>query len=287
LLTAEDAVARFSIAIGSPVLLLGLLAGGETGATAVELANGERRVLKWELDPSNTIARRSGALLAERLRTQANWPCPRQSVVEHDDILFVSQEFRAGEPIQGWTHGLVDDVLGLHDSRIGLASLNESASWGQSQIDILTTGGQGYCLHEPLHTYDSRTRRVVLRIEEIGRSLRPEQLAGTDIVHADLHPGNMLQSDGRLAAVIDLDYTRAGDAGFDLVFLAVSSLGLPADNGVRRRLFGAVADKVEQSRRLAYTANILLRSLDWPIRKGRTEEIEFWLSHADRLLDLA
>jgi hypothetical protein len=287
LLTAEDGVARFSIAIGVPVRLLGPLAGGEMGATAVELATGEKRVLKWELDPSNKIARRSGALLAERLRAEASWPCPKQLVVEHDDILFVSQEFRAGEPIQRWTHGLVDDILGLHDSRLGLARLSESASWGQSQIDILTTGGQGYCLHEPLHAYDSRTRRVVLRIEEIGTSLRPEQLAGTDIVHADLHPGNMLQSDGRLAAVIDLDYTRAGDAGFDLVFLAVSSLGLAADGGVRRRLFEAVTSMVEEPRRLAYTANILLRSLDWPIRKGRTEEIEFWLAHADRLLDLA
>jgi hypothetical protein len=116
LLTVEDAVARFSIAIGSRVQLLGPLAGGEMGATAVELATGEKRVLKWELDPSNKIARRSGALLAERLQTQASWPCPKQSVVEHDDILFVSQEFRAGELIQRWTHGLVDDVLGLEES---------------------------------------------------------------------------------------------------------------------------------------------------------------------------
>ena len=103
---------------------------------------------------------------------------------------------------------------------------------GRAQIEILTKGGRGYCLHEPLHNYDHRTRRIALRIEEIGRSLEPLQLQGADIVHADIHPGNMLQIDGRLSAIVDLDYARCGDASFDLVFLAVSSLSTPSEAGM-------------------------------------------------------
>ena len=145
-------------------------------------------------------------------------------------------------------------------------------------------GGNGYCLHEPLRRHDSRTRRIVERIEEIGRSLRPSDLAGTDIVHGDLHEGNLLQVDGRLSAVVDLDYTRRGDAVFDLTMLAVTSLGVPVERGVRSRLFEAGVHSLSEPRRLAYVGNLLLRCLDWPIRKGRTDEIEFWLARADDLL---
>ena len=286
MLNVSEAVDQFATAIGAPVTLLGSLTGGETGATAVQLADGERRVLKWETDRDRKAARRIGAALAERLRVEADWPVPRQDLVDSNNVLFVSQELMAGDTVTEMTHGLVDDLLRLHQSRLGIASELEAASWGQEQIDILTTGGEGYCMHQPLHDYDDRTRRIVLRIEEIGHSLRPEELAAHDIVHADLHTGNMLQTDGRLAAVIDLDFATAGDAGFDLVFLAAASLEVTAEAGVRTRLFEAVEDNVDARRRLAYAGNLVLRLLDWPIRKGRTEEVEFWLERVDQLLEL-
>ena len=51
--------------------------------------------------------------------------------------------------------------------------------------------------------------RVVERIEEMGRALDPADLPGGGVVHGDLHPGNMLQIEGRLSAVVDLDYARS------------------------------------------------------------------------------
>lgn len=69
------------------------------------------------------------------------------------------------------------------------------------------------------------------------------------------------------------------------MFLAVASLGMAVEPGVRRRLFDAVGDRIDGPRRLAYAANLLLRNLDWPIRKARFDEVEFWLAHADRLLE--
>lgn len=285
MLSSEDAVALYSSTIEIPVELVGLLSGGETGATEICLGTGQRQVLKWELNEQNKTARRTGVALADRLRTEARWPVPTQHLCEADGVLFVSQEFMLGNQVTVLTHGFVDDFFTIHDARLGLAEGGDLLAWGRSQIEILTLGGRGYCLHEPLHDHDSRTRRVALRIEEIGRSLEPQQLQGVDIVHADMHPGNMLQIGGRLSAIVDLDYAAAGDAGFDLVFLAVSSLATPSEAGVRRRLFEAVRTSVDEPRRLAYVGNLLLRLLDWPIRKGRTDEIEFWLRQADRLLD--
>ncbi len=65
----------------------------------------------------------------------------------------------------------------------------------------------------------------------------------------------------------------------DLVFVAVSSLSLPAEAGIRHRLFDTVANNGDEPRRVAYVANLLLRLLDWPIRKRRTQ--------GDRVLALA
>ena len=40
---------------------------------------------------------------------------------------------------------------------------------------------------------------------------------------------------------------------------------------------------LDQVRRLADVANMILLFLDWAIRKNRPSEIDFWLDHADWL----
>lgn len=72
----------------------------------------------------------------------------------------------------------------------------------------------------------------------------------------------MLEEAGNLSAVVDTDFAVVGDAAFDLVALALSSLTLPCDEGVRDRL----------------------RLLDWSIRRHRAEAVEYWLRHAGDLL---
>lgn len=279
-----EAVSLLSGALGEQFELLGSLAGGETGATAVQSVDGSRFVLKWELDPENQLRRREGVDLAERLRAVALWPCPEQQVAEISGCLLVLQTFMPGRTVDRLSHGLVDTLLEMHERRRGLATDDDPNRWGRDMIEVLVEGGNGYCLHQPLRDFDSRTRRVVERIEEIGRSLTPADLLGSDVVHGDLHPGNLLQTDGRLSAVIDMDYTRVGDADFDLAMLALTSLGVHADTGVRSRLFDRGIENLSDARRNAYVANLLLRFLDWPIRKSRPAEIEFWLLEADRLL---
>jgi len=57
------------------------------------------------------------------------------------------------------------------------------------------------------------------------------------------------------------------------------------DSGVRSRLFAVAFDELAPVRRRAYVSHVLLRLLDWSIRRERTGEIEFWLARADELLD--
>lgn len=281
---ADVAVAMLSDALGDEYALVGPLAGGETGATEVRRADGRRYVLKWELDPDNQRSRREGGRLAERLRVKAQWPAPQQQVIDVDDCLLVVQELMPGANVDHISHQLVDRLLELHDARLGLATAGDRSSWAHHMIELLVDGGNGYCLHQPLRDFDVRTRRLVDRIEDIGSSLRPEELDGHDIVHGDLHPGNLLQVDGELTAIVDMDYTRVGDATFDLAMLAIGSLGVSVDPGVRTRLFERGIHALPDAKRRAYVANLVLRNLDWSIRKDRRAETEFWLSEADRLL---
>lgn len=282
--TAVDAVSLLSDVVGTEYVLVGPLAGGETGATAVDSAAGQRYVLKWELDLDNQDRRREGVDLADRLREEARWPAPRQQVIEAGECLFVLQEFLPGATVNHLSHELVDTLFEMHERRLDMASDQKPNRWADDMIEILVAGGNGYCLHEPLRTFNPRTRRVVERIEEIGRSTKPADLQADNVVHGDLHPGNLLQTEGRLSAVVDMDYTRLGDADFDLTMLALTSLGVAVEPGVRTRLYERGLQQLPEPRQRAYVGNLLLRFLDWPIRKNRPTEIEFWLAEADRLL---
>jgi hypothetical protein len=283
-LDADGAVALLARTTGERYEVTRRLTGGETGAHEVSGPEGERLVLKWEFDPSSQAARRTAVGLTERLGARAGWPVPAQRIVDAGDCLFVLQRYLPGEPVALLTHALVDRLFELHESRLDLAASTDETRWPQSLIETLTTGGAGYCLHEPLRGHDARSAQLTERIEELGHGLSASQLPGRDIVHWDFHPGNLLAVDGQLTAVIDNDFVTVGDAAFDLVALAVTSLVTPTDPGVVKRLFREAVDVLDEPRRHAYVAHLAIRFLDWSIRKERTDEIEFWLDQAERML---
>ena len=280
---AARAVALLGEVTGEAYELVGRLSGGETGAHEVRRGtDGERLVLKWENDPGSQTLRRDGVELAERLRTEAGWPVPRQRIVEAPGCLFVLQSFMAGQPVRTFTSALADELLALHRRRLGLGAERSVKPWAERLIRTLVVGGQGYCLHESLRRYDARTASLVEEIEAFGARLSPDVFAGHDIVHWDLHPGNLLAQDGELSAIVDTDFCVVGDAAFDLVTLALCSGTVPCASGVRRELFHQALDPLPPLRRTAYLGHLFVRVLDWPIRRGSADEVEFWLAQVER-----
>lgn len=290
--TATDAVRALTEATGAAWELRRRLVGGETGAHEIARSDGTPFVLKWDTDPTSQRARRRGARLTERLRVEAGWPVPDQRVVEHDGWLLVVQDLVPGEPVTHLSNALVDRLLRLHRQRLPLtdagiaeeAAEGPDAGWPGALIRTLTVGGPGYCRHESLRTYDERTAHLLDVIVDIGRSLDPADLPGDGIVHWDLHPGNLLQVQGVLTAVIDNDFVTIGDPVFDLVTLALGSRTARCDPGVRDRLDHEAFDGLSETQRRAYVAHLLLRIIDWPIRRHDAHEVEFWLARADELL---
>jgi Phosphotransferase enzyme family len=284
-MNADEAIALLSATTAEGYELVGRLTGGETGAHEVVGPGHRRLVVKWDDEPSSVSLRREAVALSERLRTEVDWPLPRQRTVVTGDWLFVIQDFMPGSPVEAVGHGIVDRLLDLHARRLGLARPSDPRRWPDHLIATLTVGGHSYCRHASLRHYDARTASIISRIEAFGHAIGGQDLAGHDIVHWDWHPGNLLQDGGNLTAIVDSDFAQVGDAAFDVVMLALTSLTLPCDAGVRRRLFTAAFADLDDVRRRAYVGHLFIRFLDWPIRRHNVEEIDFWVAQADRLLD--
>ncbi len=282
---AVDAVARLADATGDDYRFVGRLAGGETGAHEVRGPDGARLVVKWDDDPGSSDSRRGAVRLTRRLRDEADWPVPHQWAVDAGDRLYVLQDLLPGTPVEFLNHAIVDELLALHGRRLGLGRAESGASMGEHLVDTLVVGGTDYCLHAPLRDHDARTAALVTRVEAFGRTVRAEQFPTDDLIHWDLHCGNLLQVDGQLTAIIDNDFVTVGDAAFDLVCLAMASVDTECEPGVRDRLAAAAFDGLDPVRRNAYTGHLVVRILDWAIRKDRPDEIEAWLAEADRWFD--
>ena len=86
--------------------------------------------------------------------------------------------------------------------------------------------------------------------------------------------------------MVDTDFAMVGDAAFDLVMLALTSLPLTCESGVRSRLFAEAFDQLDDLRAQAYLGHLFVRLIDWPIRRNSPAEVEFWLARADELLTI-
>ena len=207
---------------------------------------GERLVVKWDDDAGSQAARVARVGAHRRLGAEAGWPVPAQWIVDDRDRMYVIQDLVAGVPVEALTHTLVDDLLALHPRRLGLARPGDGPAAAVELIETLTVGGSGYCVHAvPARPRRAHRAALVGRIEAFGRGLDPAQFPNADLIHWDLHEGNLLQLDGRLAAVVDNDFVTTGDAAFDLVTLAVAATDRSADDSVRDRLFAAAFDDLD------------------------------------------
>lgn len=284
-LTPSEAAILLSEVKRETYRYLGTLQGGESGAHRFLSPSGDSVVIKWDSTVRGIEQRLRGVEISERLRRDASWPVPREEIVRSDETLFVIQEFMAGAPPRSLDHGVVDELLDLHVRRLDRADASESTPWAHHLIETLTVGGTGYCLHSSLLQHDERTRALMGRIELFGVTLNAEEFRGRDLIHWDLHPGNLLVTGDTLSAVIDTDFAQIGDARFDVAFLALTSWSVECSSTVRSRLFSAIGP-IDEMTTQAYFAHCLLRLIDWPIRRGRFDEVTFWLDKAAELLTI-
>ena len=279
---ADEAVALLATGTGEPYALVGRLSGGETGAHRVSGPGGRPLVVKWDLDPTSQVLRKEAVALTDRLRTEAGWPVPRQWTVDVDDCLFVIQEFMPGAPVETLGHPTVDRLLELHAQRLVLTPSPAPALALGAGRDL---DGRRPELLPPQFPPGLQPAHGSARLENRGvrRGLHPDDLTARTSSTGTCTPAICWPTSTELTAIVDTDFATVGDSAFDLVSLALASLALPCDRGVRSRLFASF-EGLDEVRRQAYLAHLFIKNLDWPIRRGRPGHVEFWLERADEML---
>ncbi|WP_235854152.1 aminoglycoside phosphotransferase family protein [Nonomuraea aridisoli] len=240
-----------------PLTYEGPCPGGQVGAAYVRWPDGHRSVLTRGPDVSHllSVARAAGI------------PAPGYELV-HPPI--VVQQLLPGAVARVPTARTVADMVDVNRRCRGLLA-------GRADLPPLRLhlrdDGPGFCLHGSLRAYDSRTRRLLDQIEEIGHAF-PDTLEGDDLVHTDFHPENVLVDEtGSVTGVIDWDGATRGDADFDLFTLRFD-LALRAPE-----LRVDVSDTVAP----VCWAHMSLRQVDWAIRHFSASDVTLWLDIAERL----
>jgi Phosphotransferase enzyme family len=240
--------------------------GGQVGAAYVRWPDGHRSVLTHGPDVRELVAAARAAGI----------PAPRYELV-HPPV--VVQELLPGTIARVPAVRTIEGMVEVNRRCRGLLA-------GRSDLPALRlylrSDGPGFCLHGSLRAYDSRTRRLLDQVEEIGRAF-PDFLEGDDLVHTDFHPENVLvDAAGKITGVIDWDGAARGDSVFDLFTLRFDlahrapGSRVAAPGGVIGELLGDVPDAVA----LVCWAHMSLRMVDWAIRHFTASEVTAWLDIA-------
>lgn len=284
-MTPLDRVHHYATAVDRRYELVQVLPGGR--ALDIAADDGSRFVLKWDTEPSSIRRRREAIAVAERLGGEAGWPVPAFDMTEIDEVLYVRQGLMPGEEPQRLTRDLWDQVVALADATAGLGS-DATSDWPFRLLDTLVAEPADptiYCSHDPLRQHSDAGRALITRIEAIGAEVSKAGLgAGDDLMHWDLHPGNLLVVDGEISAVIDLDNAGPGPNGFDLITFALSSRVLPAEPGLASAIWSEARARVSDEVRLASVAHLVLRFSNWAMRTDHTEEADDWIKNGIELL---
>lgn len=253
-------LARVVEATGVPFDYLGPCPGGEVGAGYVRWPDGRDAVLTWAPGVDRTRVDDIAKMLAAA--RDAGVPAPAyELVVPLPEAVALVQQRLPGVVPRWLELPLVERMLAANRRFAGLLA-------GRAELPAmrlhLTGSGPGFCLHEPLASYDGRTRRLLAWVREAGASV-PDTVDGDDLVHADFHYGNVLVGpDGALTGVIDWDGACRGDHRFDLVTLRFA---VPADRpDLAARLDAEIDARLTADELRPYWASMALRQVDWAIR---------------------
>jgi Phosphotransferase enzyme family len=276
-LDAARVLAELARLTGTALAFDGSCRGGQVGAAYVRWPDGHRSVLTCQPAGNGAAARQAGQLTEAARR--AGVPAPRYELIaELPSAVAIVQELLPGSVPDRMSRRTLESMTELNRRCRGLLA-------GRADLPppplYLLTDGPGFCLHQPMAGYSRRTARLLAAVTEIGAAV-PASLAGTDLVHFDFHPGNILTSrHGTVTGVVDWDGANRGNGHLDLVLLRFDLARWHPRLG--RELDPLLAGRVPDEVARACWAHVSLRLVDWSIREHTDADVTAWLDVAERL----
>ncbi len=268
-----------AVAAAIGVELVGRLPHGEgSGAYAVRLPDGSDAVLKLFTGDVLDLGATSG--LTDALRARG-YPVPAiHAAGTLDGTSYEVQQRMPGAPLEQATPAHLDAITELIrlQRAVGLPG---RGPWLEHMVVSVVEGCTGYCEHDAMRVHSDQTRAMLERLRRIADRACGTDVAGTDVVHYDFSPYNVLVDGTRITGVVDWDGATNGDAAFDLVTLAAFTY----DYAVRDQLL-EVAARTTDSRAIAlYAAHMVLRQVDWSLRNHGEAEVEWFMGVGTDLLE--
>lgn len=180
---------------------------------------------------------------------------------------YTIQEYIAGDvpPVLEPAHAQrLAELIGLHSDRAPA-----DPTWAEHLLSPLRRADT----HEQRllrHADNSEFRKLLGEINAVGSGTDSAVLHSEDIVHYDLHNRNLLVRNGAIAAVIDWECARAGDARLDLLALAWSDP--PGSGSVHPDAAAFLAEHISavvpQNVRAALAAHLAFSKLTYAMQWG-------------------
>jgi Phosphotransferase enzyme family len=270
--------------VGAEVALLSRLPGGDhVGAMRVQLAGGASAVLKVvpRAHPNHLDEMLRAHRVVEHMRRRG-YPTPAWLGVGGTAThVWHLMDFVDAAPVPELSPSIVEELMEIVELQAGQASEpydHWSYAWrvatgGQEAavagLDFNETPEQSFLLQSVarLSGYSSVVSALVERLRLVCADI-PLPREAPDMVHADLHPGNVLVRDGAVVAVVDIGNAGSGTRATDLSTLQWHTYQDPLD-GVRGRLWTRILVVAGWEGAAVLTATQILLQLEWPIRHGR------------------
>lgn len=285
--TPEEVVALVRDVHGIELAIEGRAAQGESGDGAwFARLEGERVVLKWHHD-EDAVHRYEHLGRALDIARGRGVPAPRYTWVGAvPGLTVVTQEVMPGRDGFPVTSTVVREVQEVVER---LADIDAPRLAGQALgslvVHSLVVGEDGWCVHETMLLYSARTRAVAEHARAVGADADPAWFAADDLVHLDLHPGNLLaRDDGGVAAIIDWEGALCGDRWFDLAYFAFAVDASTGGADLTGDVWRSIEDALDERVLRAYVAHIALRMVEWQVRFHSRGDVLRWLEPAEALV---
>jgi aminoglycoside phosphotransferase (APT) family kinase protein len=253
--------------------LAGKLKGGnQDGAYVLAEPDGRRAVLKQLFAPR-------ALPIIHRLRA-IGYPTPDllYTGTAGDGTTYLVQEFVPGTPIATLTDAYLDQLFALNNLQANLnpqPQANPLESWSGYVYEAVFA--RTSLLAKAMDDHLPATADLLAALRRATDRYTATVLPNTDVVHGDLHNGNIVAEHGQITGVIDMVYAGYGTRAIDLATMLHTSDSDGYAPAARTRLRTHIIEHFGPDVYAICMAYRVIVTVAWAIRQGRPDWIDYFV----------
>jgi aminoglycoside phosphotransferase (APT) family kinase protein len=247
---------------GTTFVLAGKLPGGQQDGAHVLADSAGRRVVLKQLFAPRALP------IIRRLRA-IGYPTPDvlYQGTASDGTTYLIQEFVPGVPMQTLTDAYLDQLFVLNERQADLNPHPEAhmlESWSGYAQEVVFARSSVWV--RALGNHSPATASLLHALQRATAPYAGTVLPNTDVVHGDLHSGNIIVEHGQITSVIDLVYAGYGTRAIDLASLLHTMDSDAYAPKIRQRLRARIVERFGPAVYAICMGYRAIVTLEWAIR---------------------